>query len=44
MSYNNAEVQALTGVVQYYHNMRPIKSHALAPLTETSSIPKGRKI
>ena len=38
------EVLALIGMVQYYTYMCPRRSYVLAPLTEASSGPKGRKI
>ena len=38
------EARALIGMVQYYRNMWPRRSHVLAPLTEAASGPKGRKI
>ena len=38
------EARALIGMVQYYRDMCPRRSHVLAPLIEASSDPKGRKI
>ena len=38
------EAQALIGMVQYYRDMCPRRSHVLAPLTEAASGPKCRKI
>ena len=37
------ESRALIGMVQYYRDMWPRRSHILAPLTEAASSPKGRK-
>ena len=36
--------QPLIGMVQYYKNMWPRRSHLLDPLTEAESGSKGRKI
>ena len=36
--------RALIGMVQYYRDMWPRRSHILAPLTEAASDPKGRQI
>ena len=38
------EARALIGMVQYYMEMWPRRSHILAPLTEAASVPKGRQI
>ena len=38
------EYRALKGMVQYYRDMLPRRSHLLAHLTEAASGPKGRKI
>ena len=38
------EAQALIGMVHYYIDMWPRRSHVLAPLTEAASGPKGIKI
>ena len=38
------ECRALLGLIQYYRDMWQRRSHILAPLTEASSGPKGRKI
>ena len=40
----NTKARALIGMFQYYRDMWPSWSHVLAPLTEASSSPKGRKI
>ena len=42
--YTTTKTRAIIGVVQYYRDMWPRRSHILAPLTEAASVPKGRKI
>ena len=43
-TYNTNEAQELIGMVHYYRDMWPRRSHILYPLTEADSGPKGRKI
>ena len=38
------EARALIGMVQYYRDMCPRRSHILSPLTEAAAGPKVRKI
>ena len=38
------EYRALKGMVQYYRDMLPRRSHVLSPPTEAASGPKYRKI
>ena len=38
------EIQVLIGMVQYYREIWPWRSHKLDPLTKAASGPKGRKI
>ena len=38
------EARSIIGMVQYYGDMCPIRSHTLAPLTESASGSKSRKI
>ena len=39
-----AEAQVTIDMVQYYRNMWHRQSHILSPLTEATSVPKGRKM
>ena len=39
-----SEARELIGMVQYYRNMYPRRSHVLVPLKEAVSDPKGEKI
>ena len=43
-THTTTEARALIGMLQYYRDMRPRRSHVLAPLTEADIGPKGRKI
>ena len=41
---NMTEARALIVMVQFYRGMWYRRSHILAPLTDSTSVPKGRKI
>ena len=38
------ETQVLIGMIYYYRNIWPMRSHTLDPLTEAASVPNGRNI
>ena len=42
-SNHKKEIRKFTGVINYYHNMCPRKSHTLAPLTRLTSIKRNFK-
>ena len=39
----NTEARVLIGMVQYYRDMCPNRSHILSPMSKAASVPKGRK-